>query len=473
MVGTKISMTIKGSFAVAPATAILSFERTGCTGAAVSTTKPFNVSAHAMDEETAPTADANGATFAEVEVGDHPGRYTVCIESDAGADDWIQVGDLTVTERAHVGWTYVLDPEGDGSVEVTGDKLEWKNDRIMIVDCQATCGVSSPAEGVTIEGAPMTLTTANTFVAQNDLFDSEDTERTLVDLPSELRTFTTVVGHYCKSNNMGEAEMGYDAFEHQCHKKCKPDKPDGPLPEGCSGYAPDMDTAESTALCMPEAECRKTCALLTNCYGIDMWTGGDRCFLNTKGPAETGCKAQFELTTLGPSTAWNFLAKEGSTTSRKLKAGDGLSTASVLRFMPVSFATGGSYKVCFCDSSLLSEGQQHCHAESDYDVEVGELIVSGVSCLLQEKDFRRRRRVSCLPRWPCPKALRSLAPFGGARGTFPHGNRRFPFPSQHIERAAAHGCSARSLTASGLTRDRNSQHVRSGALRGSRFPRAA
>ena len=39
-----------------------------------------------------------------------------------------------------------------------------------------------------------------------------------------------------------------------------------------------------------------------------------------KGPAETGCKAQFELTTLGPSTAWNFLAKEGSTTSRKLKA---------------------------------------------------------------------------------------------------------------------------------------------------------
>ena len=38
-----------------------------------------------------------------------------------------------------------------------------------------------------------------------------------------------------------------------------------------------MDTEDSTALCMPESECRKTCALLTNCYGIDMWTGGDRC----------------------------------------------------------------------------------------------------------------------------------------------------------------------------------------------------
>jgi len=389
-VGTTISMTIKGSFAVAPATAKLSFELSGCTGAAAATTLPFNVSAHAMDAEDTPTATTEAATFAEVEVGDHPGRYSVCIESDAGAADWIEVGDLTVTKRAHVGWTYVLDPEGDGSVEVTGTGLEWKNDRIMIVDCQATCGVSSPAEGVTIEGVPMTLTTSNTFVAQNDLFDSEDTERTLVDLPSELRTFTTVVGHYCKSNNMGEAEMGYDAFEHQCYKKCKTDKPNDPLPEGCDGYSPDMDTEDSTALCMPESECRKTCALLTNCYGIDMWTGGDRCFLNMKGPAETGCKSQFELTTLGPSTAWNFLAKEGSTTSRKLKAGDGLSTEKVLRFMPVSFATGGSYKVCFCDSSLLPEGQQHCHAESDYDVEVGELIVSGVSCLLQEKDFRRR-----------------------------------------------------------------------------------
>ena len=33
---------------------------------------------------------------------------------------------------------------------------------------------------------------------------------------------------------------------------------------------------------------------------------------------------------------------------------------------------------------------RYCHAESDYSVEIGELIVSGVSCLLKESDFRRR-----------------------------------------------------------------------------------
>merc|ERR1711904_431622 len=80
----------------------------------------------------------------------------------------------------------------------------------------------------------------------------------------------------------------------------------------------------------------------------------------------------------------------GSTVSRALKEGGGLSTADVLRFSPVNFESGGSYKVCFCDSSLLPEGQQYCHAESDYSVEIGELIVSGVSCLLKESDFRRR-----------------------------------------------------------------------------------
>ena len=42
------------------------------------------VSAHAQDEETNPTADTDGATFAEVEVGDHPDRYSVCVDPGDG-----------------------------------------------------------------------------------------------------------------------------------------------------------------------------------------------------------------------------------------------------------------------------------------------------------------------------------------------------------------------------------------------------
>jgi hypothetical protein len=334
---------------------------------------------------TASSADSAGATFNMVSVGATAGRFAVCV-MDTATTTLEEVGDITVTARADVGWTYVLDPEGAGSVEITGSGLDWKFDRVMITDCKATCGVSSPAAGVHLEGEKSTLRSSNTFIAQNDVFDTEDDERTLVDLPSELRTYTTVVGHYCKSNNLGMAELG-DTWEHQCHNKCSADPENTP---GCEGYSAEVDTAESTALCLPENECREICSLMADCYGIDVWAGGGRCFLNRKGTADDGCKTQFEQASLGPSTSWTFLAKEGSTTVRKLRQGDGLSTANVLRFKPVAFETGGSYKVCFCDSSLLPAGQQHCHAESDYDVEVGELIVSGVSCLLQEKDFRRR-----------------------------------------------------------------------------------
>merc|ERR1712025_594869 len=134
----------------------------------------------------------------------------------------------------------------------------------------------------------------------------------------------------------------------------------------------EMDTAETGAICLPESACRELCSL------------------NYEGSAPDGCKSQFEDAALGPSTSYKFLAKAGTTVERMLMDGTGLSTPEILRFMPISFESGGSYKVCFCDSALLPKGQQYCHAESDYSVEIGELIVSGVSCLLQEKDFRRR-----------------------------------------------------------------------------------
>jgi hypothetical protein len=387
---TSIKMEVKGSFGTPAAWDLseITFEVGSCTGAA----SDHNESAHAQVLAQANSTSADTITYETVLVGNVPGRYAVCISMRAlipPAHDSVknlEIGTLTVTERADVGWTYVLDPEGASSVEITGTGLKWKNDRIMIVDCQATCGVSSPADGVTLEGKSATLHTSNTFVAQNDLFDAEDDERMMVDLPSELRTYTTVISHYCKGNNLGEEELGEDVWNHQCHSKCSKD----PTIEGCGGYSEDVDHEDNTALCMSEAQCREACSLNQDCYGIDMWAGGNRCFLNRKGTAEDGCKTQYENADLGPSTSWTFLAKEGSSVMRKLKTGDGLSTTEVLRFKPIEFETGGSYKVCFCDSSLLPAGQQHCHAESDYDVEVGSLIVSGVSCLLQETDFRRR-----------------------------------------------------------------------------------
>jgi hypothetical protein len=312
------------------------------------------------------------------------GRYLLCYFTDSYK---ASVGTVTVTSRVTTDWVYVLDPEDAGSVEIIGTGLDWKKDRIMITDCQATCGVSSPAKGVTLDGDKSTLTNTNTFVAQNDLFDTEADLRTLVDLPSELRTYTTVKSHYCKDNNIAGAALG-DAQKDLCAVKCAVD----PTAPGCEG----ADMASMSALCLPEPACRELCSVMGSCYGIDMLVEADRCYLNVEGPSGSGCATQFEDAVLGPSTAYTFLAKAGSTVSRALKEGGGLSTADVLRFSPVNFESGGSYKVCFCDSSLLPEGQQYCHAESDYDVEIGKLIVSGVSCLLQEKDFRRRE---CYPQF--------------------------------------------------------------------------
>merc|ERR1719487_598164 len=40
------------------------------------------------------------------------GYYSVCVDSVG------MIGDITVTQRATIGWTYVLDPEEEGSVEI-------------------------------------------------------------------------------------------------------------------------------------------------------------------------------------------------------------------------------------------------------------------------------------------------------------------------------------------------------------------
>merc|ERR1711939_531120 len=189
----------------------------------------------------------------------------------------------------------------------------------MILDCKATCGISSPAKGVEFEEEPegedkkdkkgSALKKANEFVAQNDMFDAAATARTMVDLPSELRTYTTVKSHFCKGGNIPGSELP-EAAADLCVTKCAVD----PTLPGCS----DMDTADSGAICLPESKCRELCSLRNDCFGIDVFLGGDRCFLNTEGSAPDGCKSQFELANLGPSTSYKFLAKSGTTVERML-----------------------------------------------------------------------------------------------------------------------------------------------------------
>ena len=45
--------------------------------------------------------------------------------------------------------------------EVAGTDLDYKKDRVLLIDCTGTCGVSDPATGVTQPGAAVTAALRN------------------------------------------------------------------------------------------------------------------------------------------------------------------------------------------------------------------------------------------------------------------------------------------------------------------------
>jgi len=66
----------------------------------------------------------------------------------------------------------------------------------------------------------------------------------------------------------------------------------------------------------------------------------------------------------------------------------GYSWEKMLRFPLMEFTSGGTFKLCFCDSSISV-----CKSEKDYSVEIGTIHSSGVSCLIAKEELQR---VSCL-----------------------------------------------------------------------------
>ena len=77
---------------------------------------------------------------------------------------------------------------------------------------------------------------------------------------------------------------------------------------------------------------------------------------------------------------------------RELGTDYGFSWGDLLRFKPVQFKSGGTFKLCFCDATLTADGV--CMTEKDYKIEVGTIHASGVSCLIADPKLQR---VSCTP----------------------------------------------------------------------------
>lgn len=71
----------------------------------------------------------------------------------------------------------------------------------------------------------------------------------------------------------------------------------------------------------------------------------------------------------------------------------GYSYPNLLRFAPITFPTGGEYTLCFCDATASASS---CSNIDDYDVRVGTVHVSGISCLLSDRNLARS---TCVPQF--------------------------------------------------------------------------
>jgi len=333
--------------------------------------------------------------------------YQVCLRT--GAHNPVAVGRLHITKRPHVDRSFVLGTEVDQSIEITGTDLDWRRDRILVVDCQATCGVSGPSNAVQVpksadEDQPVDVWNRLVPIIQGTADPWAVTE----DKPAVVEEFSTIERRFCVGNNLVITPLDPN-FGLTCSARCAAGTADG-----CTGYMPayDVDTS-NRALCITRAQCQQACSITDGCYGIDMHRVVDRCYLNMQ-----QCQHQVETGILGIDPSYDFLVRKdagqahvtldptattqvdaSSTTTKELwSSGRQLqsteirevSTTTVLRFAPVRLANVGTYKVCFCDyQSFAATGQTACTSLADYTLEIGTIHASGVSCLLTQENLRK------------------------------------------------------------------------------------
>jgi hypothetical protein len=223
-------------------------------------------------------------------------------------------------------------------------------------------------------------------------------------------------GYYCPGRNM-DLDTLTAVFQgvaqsvkvHQCYTKCELNAPGDQF---CDGYYSGFDSPDSNAICGDVQLCQYICDQFEGCGSIDMHMDKPRCFLNL-----VGCATHTDQLYVDPSYAVLFKRADGNDEQaggaealeelKRMEAAQrrldghalplpgtpatyalGFSWAQMLRFKGMTFSSGGRFKVCFCDSTIHSS----CLKPSDYGVELGEVHVSGVSCLVENP---RLRRVAC------------------------------------------------------------------------------
>merc|ERR1719313_2200571 len=374
------------------------------------------------------------------------------------ADYEERAGSLFVTSKVQVAVDYVLHPGQMGSIELTSPpgaegmltfehspvmgftatKLLSK-DRITIIDCKGTCGVSSPTSAVIAPMMGDKIQTWNDFSPYSWFTDLPSIDSANpVDPDTQIeyvsgaapRPYQKRAGSYCPGANVNldeivpskTGEMKPRVFpwgglerplkEHQCFTKCSLNAPcddsGGEEYCFCDGHYSGYDGIESNALCADLGLCQYLCDNTPGCVSFDKHKSRNRCFLNLASECDS------HEDNLAVDTHYDlYIKKEDGNDEQagkppgarqldqKAKSRElmpavdlGFSWENMLRFKEIQFKSGGTFKLCFCDSSILPGVGRACASERDYTVEVGMIHASGVSCLISNPMLQR---VSCTP----------------------------------------------------------------------------
>jgi len=277
------------------------------------------------------------------------------------------------------------------------------NDRITIIPCTGICGRSTPSKdiikcGLNADSSARTAAECATIAAwstvrpENWMTDAESGVLAPTPAPAASFLYTTTSNSYCAAVNV-DIDVASGLSHHLCHTKCVVSNCTG-NDCFCSGAMHGHDMAGSNALCLDEDKCKQACDQLTGCESFDMHKTLPRCFLNTN-----SCSA---ATANGLRTDMNYNYMEKVDPARRLASilpreveDNGYSSARILRYKGIQFNAAGKFKVCMCDNALqtavraTNPTEPTCADAKGYNIEIGTLHVSGVSCLLTDTKLRR------------------------------------------------------------------------------------
>lgn len=329
------------------------------------------------------------------------------------------VGKLTVTKRADVGVRYVVTPNTPQSIEVTGKSLTYdltggltSKDRIMVIDGEGMCGYSDATEYATTEAGSWSELRPWSYFSDRPHDDDENEDNGMTWFDSVvLNTYAvTAEDTFCINNidldglKFPSSGLLRDVAEHSCYSKCITSDCEGDDCY-CDGALAGLDSDSSNSLCANQTLCQYICDNVDGCTSIDMHKALPRCYLNI-GSCNESAVGDIEYQVLSPTRRLSRDEILDDPRLRRLSIGDptrhlrsllarqdlGYSFSELLRFKPINFLSGGTFKVCFCDSALLDKGES-CYDKKDFPIEVGVVHASGIQCLLEHSMYARHECV--------------------------------------------------------------------------------